>query len=177
MPISAVLYEKKFWARVAGSGPEECWEWPGVRSTSGYGRVMVQWKEVQAHRVAWEFIHGPIPDGLFVLHKCDNRACVNPAHLFLGTQKDNMRDMSAKGRGRKSPGPDYAAPFAKIDRDLASQIRIDYVSGLSIPALRRKYGFGISTLGRVVAGHHRKAEHTSVSRSMSEARALQGKTK
>lgn len=79
-----------------------CWLWDGRYSNAGYGtygggRAR---ERVQAHRLAWEEMNGPIPDGLFVLHKCDVRGCVNVDHLFLGTAKDNTRDMMAKGRAR-----------------------------------------------------------------------------
>lgn len=86
-----------------------CFEWTGGKNESGYGVVSVQdersgkWKGEVAHRVAWKCHYGPIPLGLLVCHHCDNPPCWNEAHLFLGTQKDNMQDMMRKGRGRNSP--------------------------------------------------------------------------
>lgn len=78
--------------------PSGCWEWSGGRNpVSGYGQTP---ENVAAHRVAWEIANGPIPDGQWVLHKCDNRPCCNPDHLMLGTQADNIADMKAKGRAR-----------------------------------------------------------------------------
>jgi hypothetical protein len=74
--------------------PSGCWEWTRARSHDGYG----VYKKLRAHRVAYELAFGPIPDGLSVLHHCDNPPCVNPARLFLGTQSDNMRDCYRKGR-------------------------------------------------------------------------------
>jgi hypothetical protein len=72
-----------------------CHVWTSTLATGGYGRVLVS-----AHRLAWELAHGPIPDGLLVLHRCDNPPCCNPEHLFLGTVADNMADKTAKGRAR-----------------------------------------------------------------------------
>lgn len=76
-----------------------CWLWIGVLDRGGYGRIPIKkYKVRSAHRVAWELFNGLIPNGLFVLHKCDTRSCVNPEHLFLGTQTDNMVDCAKKGR-------------------------------------------------------------------------------
>lgn len=82
---------------------EDCWEWRGG-ITGGYGRFHCpELKEVAAHRIAYIFFKGLIPDGLFVLHNCDNMICVNPNHLFLGTQKQNCEDCKAKDRHVRGP--------------------------------------------------------------------------
>jgi len=93
-------YEEKlrdrFWKKVKKI-KNGCWEWVGA-TTCGYGRIGVCGKTVIAHRLSWVWANGKIPKGLCVLHKCDNRPCVNPKHLFLGTKKDNTRDCIRKGR-------------------------------------------------------------------------------
>ncbi len=75
-----------------------CWKWLSTKNCFGYGRLFSDNKEYKAHRVSWELKFGPIPNGLFVLHKCDNPECTNPDHLFLGTQRENMNDCLNKGR-------------------------------------------------------------------------------
>lgn len=77
-----------------------CIEWSAQIDSRGYGRIKVEGKPAAAYRVAYEVEKGPIPEGMEVCHKCDNTRCINPDHLFLGTHKENMHDMWAKGRAR-----------------------------------------------------------------------------
>lgn len=84
--------------KVPGPLGDECWLFIGGRNNSGYGSVWYRSEAHGAHRVSWKLHRGPIPDGLWVLHKCDVRACCNPAHLWLGTPQDNVQDAIAKGR-------------------------------------------------------------------------------
>ena len=90
--------KKRFMEFVSVNLKNGCWEWDGTVRT-GYGRFYVNGKMQSAHRVSWEIHNGPI-NGFLVLHKCDNTSCVNPEHLFLGTQKDNVRDMWEKQRAK-----------------------------------------------------------------------------
>jgi len=126
------LLQRRFWAKVDVRGPDECWLWTGSTIRSGYGMVNVKRKSKLAHRVSWELQNGPIPDGggwhgTCVLHRCDVRNCVNPAHLFLGTHRDNMLDMGAKGRGRQPRGE--ATAGAKLTESDVLEIRRRYAGG------------------------------------------------
>jgi hypothetical protein len=93
---------ESFWARVRCGNPDECWPWQGAKSDQGYGRVSgFGLRNVGAHRIAFGLTHGwDAISAVFVLHRCDNPPCCNPAHLFAGTAQDNALDMVAKGRDK-----------------------------------------------------------------------------
>lgn len=130
-----------------------CWYWTGSRSIRGYGRFQYKGKIVGAHRVTYEVYKGPIPEGLFILHSCDNPSCVNPNHLIEGTQKDNMRDMFGKNRYPMEklyqPGPDHHN--AKLTWEQVQEIRFLYAQGeITQWDLGVKFGVTQPVINRVV---------------------------
>lgn len=128
-------------SKVYVGADEDCWHWMGAHNGDGYGRINTGKRYVYAHRLMWEWENRASPGALFVLHHCDNPACCNPAHLFLGTNGDNMLDMSRKGRRDWSKGEAVknskltAAQVGEIKRRLFSgghtqkQIAADYGVG------------------------------------------------
>lgn len=126
-----------------------CWLWLGDINTWGYGRLSKNRAERLAHRVSYLTYVGTIPSSLKVLHSCDVPCCVNPQHLFLGTDADNMQDMAAKGRGSGRCGE--SNPQAKLTAAAAEAIRAS-AGALSISALSRRYGVSRRAIGFVLGG-------------------------
>lgn len=114
-----------FWAKVRVGAPDVCWEWTRYCIGNGYGRLTINRENVLAHRAAWMLTHGPIPDGLHVCHKCDNRKCCNPYHLFLGTRSDNMADCENKGRANRPSNQGHLHGMSKLTEDAVRAIRSD----------------------------------------------------
>lgn len=145
---------KRFWSKVVKT--EGCWMWTAFRMSGkghGYGQLTYNYKRYLAHRLAWILTFGPIPDGLCVLHKCDNPACINPTHLFLGTQLDNLADMRAKGRHSKGPtiwGERHG--MAKLTGDDVRSIRAAHVIGVSIRILGQEYRVNRKTITKILSG-------------------------
>lgn len=92
------MQDGRFWKKVDQRGTGGCWLWTGARSGNGYGAVKRDGRMQPAHRRAFELVHGPIPDGVWVLHECDTPLCCNPAHLHLGDRSRNMKEAAARGR-------------------------------------------------------------------------------
>ncbi len=114
----------------------------------GYGRKTILGRVFKAHRLAYEMEYGPIPDGMVVCHKCDNPPCVNPEHLFLGTQADNTADRHRKGRTAKGTG----IPSHKLDEESVRQVRVLRELGMSQSAIGYLFGVSGSAVGYVLRG-------------------------
>lgn len=154
-PCSSLPIAERIRARsvVMGSG---CMEWTDRLSRAGYGRTTYLGKEWGAHRLSWFLKNGPIPDGMNVLHKCDNPPCINPEHLFLGTHLDNMRDMAAKGRAKSGGvfGEDHG--HAKLTSNEVEEILIALALAKSKDGtsgrLALKYGVSDATISHIKHG-------------------------
>ena len=136
-----------FWRDVTIGAPDACWEWQGKRKALGYGRCDRQGvlPESGAHRVAYALLNGPIPSGLDILHKCDNPPCVNPVHLYPGTDADNKHD--SVSRGRHAFGTRQGS--ARLYPQAVIQIR---ASNGSVSGLARRYGVSRRAIQRVLKG-------------------------
>lgn len=129
-----------------------CWEWSLGVCTAGYGRLSYCGKNRVASRVMWIAVHGSIPNGLWVLHRCDNPKCINPDHLFLGTRRDNIDDMVRKGRASAPRGT--ACNKAKLTEEIVWQIRKEHhQDGIGFRPLGRKYGVSDAAIRKLISGH------------------------
>lgn len=138
---------ERFWEKVDVRGPDECWNWIRCKMPYGYGKFGINNKTQMAHRVSYELANGPIPKGLFVCHTCDNPRCVNPAHLFVGTHADNMRDMT--GKRRQTIGERNA--MAKLTSAEVAEIRSRCVGHRGEQVrIAREFGVSNSTICNIV---------------------------
>jgi hypothetical protein len=131
-----------FWRRVAVSDHSACWPWTSFRNERGYGIARLDGVRQKTHRYAWQMTNGPIPDGMCVLHRCDNPPCCNPAQLFLGTTEDNVADCIAKGRHA----------HAKLTADVARAIRRAHAAGMALRAIARQLDLDRNTVRDIVRG-------------------------
>jgi hypothetical protein len=149
MARQRVPFAVRFWQRVDVAGQEECWLWTGAPLPGGYGRINLGGKGSDytlAHRASWEINHGPIPVGIMVCHACDNRLCVNPSHLFLGTHQENMADGRAKSRFASGE----RQHLAKLTRDSVGEIRRLYRLGVVQVQLAERFGVSQSQISSIV---------------------------
>ena len=127
-----------------------CWEWTGGKNDKNYGYLWVDGRNISAHRFRWMTFYGEIPKGKQVLHHCDNPECTNPDHLFLGTQKDNMMDMVAKGRHGHARGEKHYA--AKLTEQDVFNIRKEILSGIRKGSIAQKYRVTTTTIRSIQTG-------------------------
>lgn len=146
---SVVKIEQLFWAGVKKT--DGCWLWTGYINPKGYGEFTR--RHIRVHRFSWELANGPIPEGLNVLHHCDNPPCVRPDHLFLGTQNDNVQDMVTKGRNRPGRLLGEAATNHKLTNGDVINIRVLLKSGAkSVISLAKEFGVNRCTIYSIKNG-------------------------
>lgn len=139
---------ERFWSKVVIGAPDACWEWAGARADNGYGRFRGD-RSQYAQRTSWILANGPIPNGLFVCHACDNRACVNPAHLFLGTHQDNLADMVAKGRSLRGERHNKAE---LTETDVLAIRTLWAVGGMTQQQIANRFGTNKANVSQIVRG-------------------------
>ncbi len=153
-PNSKLSFEDRFWLKVGKQNNNECWNWLGAIITSGYGELhhTIMNKSKVAHRISYELHFGEIPDGLCCLHTCDNRRCVNPNHLYLGTHSDNMHDMVMKNRHVFVPFANgINNPSNKLTEQHVKEIRFKYRNSvISQIELAKQYSINQSTVWEIV---------------------------
>lgn len=142
--------EARFWSLVDKRGPDECWPWLGtILKATGYGQMRVPGgRKITAHRLAFEIANGPIPSGKLVCHTCDLRWCVNPSHLWLGSNADNLADMAAKGRADRRPGEKH--PLSKLTDAAVFEVRARASAGEAHTSIAKEFGVHPSTISAVV---------------------------
>ena len=141
----------RFWEKVE-KRPNGCWIWTSYVNKDGYGMLSYSGKTERSHRFVWMMEYGEIPAGMCICHKCDNPACVNPDHLFLGTQRQNIVDMCSKERQRGS-GKGERHHMSKLTREQVLEIRELYESGqYTIRKLADVYPVGRSMVWYIVSG-------------------------
>lgn len=131
----------------------ECWNWTGSMCGNGYGQIAIGRLAKLAHRVSYQIYVGPIPRGLFICHRCDNKACVNPSHLFAGTRAQNTADMILKGR--QSRGETH--PSSKLTKQQADMIRMD---ARPSRVIGQEFGIASSSVCAIRRGDHWRLQNS-----------------
>uniref|UniRef100_A0A6M3IM37 Putative homing endonuclease n=1 Tax=viral metagenome TaxID=1070528 RepID=A0A6M3IM37_9ZZZZ len=137
------VHTERFWSNVDKEGPNSCWIWKGSVNSMGHGQMLFMRRNITAHRVSWIINVGPIPKRKCILHHCDNRLCVNPAHLYVGTQSDNNRD-----RAHRNP-TGQGGRFTKVPDIEIERIR-NMSRNYSQAFLSRLFNYHPSTISRII---------------------------
>ena len=144
--------QERFEAKFAKS--DGCWEWGAGKVLDGYGHFSIAGMAQKAHRVAYQLYVGEIPEGMCVCHHCDNPGCVNPSHLFLGTNADNIRDRENKVRGVRPMNAGEKHGHSKLTEAQVIEIRAKHSSGARVVDLAKEFGVVHQTISKIV---HRRA--------------------
>lgn len=131
-----------------GHGRGECWAWSGNRPDGRYGHFSINGAIVKAHRWMYQFLNGPIPEGLVVRHRCDNPACVNPQHLDIGTPAQNAADMVERGRNDNRKGERH--PLAQVSASAVLMIRREAANGRTQSAIAKEFGISRQQVGKII---------------------------
>lgn len=157
------VFFSNFWSRVDIKGPDDCWEWKGSCYEFGHGQATLlgTGKQTRAHRIAYAWVNGEIPDGLQVHHTCDNPPCCNPEHLWVGTQADNMRDMANKNRSARVGGR-----RRKLSEEEALAMLLRYAAGnVSCSTLATEFGVSRATAYRMLGSRPSVAKPSKLTHS------------
>lgn len=149
--------KERFWERVDQGQPDECWPWSAGKTSQGYGAMHWKGSKCLAHRISYRIEYGPIPEGKVVMHSCDNPPCVNPNHLSIGTQGDNVRDAQKKGRNAsgddvkwwKGEGREHHKAELTDDQRLEVKRRYDN-EDISQYQLSDEYGVSQSAISYII---------------------------
>ena len=146
-PMGRVALERFFrLVQRPPEGEDGCWLWLGARTGKGYGRFKLDGKLHSPHRLAYQQFVGQIPEGHYVCHRCDNGACVNPTHLFAGTNSDNMRDCVAKGR-MATQSDEWKERHRKLNSSHIEQVRPLLAEGLNLNQIGQRLGVTGKAIG------------------------------
>ncbi len=129
-----------------------CWNWTAKSRRVGYGSFSVGYKTISAHRFSYSYFYGPVPEGLYVCHKCDNRLCVRPSHLFAGTQKENVHDAISKGLFA-TPKGERNGQSKLTANDVAEIRKAPFIRGTG-NMMAKRYGVSISTISMIRTKKH-----------------------
>jgi len=146
---SDLPFDERFWEKVDIKSIDECWPWKAALDGKGYGQIRSKGKQLISSRIAWELTNGPIPEGMLILHKCDNRTCCNPNHLYIGTHSDNMQDRENRNRAPNAGRP------PSIPNEIIKTIKQLYKEGNSQMSMSRQFGISQPYISYILHGKAR----------------------